>query len=332
MVKTSERLQSTREGRTNQRAVSAQAAGVGIGVPPTKGGAAGDQALAAATQLQKIGFVEFTTRLVRDVYRAIVEASIDQLKAYADFVNTVAKTLEEYQNEVTGSYASGGNLSDEQKAKADDYIQKVLGLATTQDPITLNDEQVKALRQEFVGVSVPGANPDTPLTIDSAIKGTDTSSPNIAVADLQQLVVAKLRLNAAEAYNLIKTVLQIGMQKVVVTNGDILTKLVFHVDTTNIVSSTSMNIHERGTSWGIQGALSGHYGGTSETHSEHKGEVANSSLGGIIGGGVSGNYASSKLNVSVVNESHTAATNVTVDIIGQVRIQFRTETFPTIAG
>jgi hypothetical protein len=34
--------------------------------------------------------------------------------------------------------------------------------------------------------------------------------------------------------------------------------------------------------------------------------------------------------VSVVNESSSAATNVTVDILGEVKIQFRTETFPSI--
>ena len=42
---------------------------------------ASDRALAAASQLEKIGFVDFTVDLVRDVYNVIVKASTDQLKA-----------------------------------------------------------------------------------------------------------------------------------------------------------------------------------------------------------------------------------------------------------
>jgi hypothetical protein len=326
MAKTVERTRSGRVAAAGGEEGRARAAGAVIGIPPQREPGAGDRALAAATQLQKIGFVEFTTRLITDVYNAIVKASIDQLKAYADYVNTISKTLEDYQNELTGSDPV------EQKARADDRIQNVYHLPLTPDPISLNNDQVKSLQQEFVGVTARDAEDTQDMTIDDAIKGTDTGSPHIALADLEALVIAERRLNAAEAYDLLKTVLQMGMQKVVVTNGDILTKLVFHVDSTDNFSATTMNIRERGTSLGIQGALSGRYGGTAETQKDHKGEMANTALGGMIGGGISGNYASNKLNVSVVNESHTAATNVTVDIIGQVKIQFRTETLPIVAG
>ena len=50
---------------------------------------ASERAMAAATQLEKIGFVDFTVDLVKGVYEVIVKASMDQLKGYAELVSQV---------------------------------------------------------------------------------------------------------------------------------------------------------------------------------------------------------------------------------------------------
>ena len=120
------------------------------------------------------------------------------------------------------------------------------------------------------------------------------------------------------------TILKIGMQKVVVTNGQIRTKLVFHVDATDTYSKTSMDYNRKSRDWGIRGGVRG------RIFRKIPGKAAKATIGKFIGGGISGGYGSQKLNVKVVNEKSTAATNVTVDIIGEVNIFFRTETFPTV--
>ena len=50
----------------------------------------GSRALAAASQLEKIGFVDFTVDLVKGVYEVIVNASMEQLEAYAELVTKVS--------------------------------------------------------------------------------------------------------------------------------------------------------------------------------------------------------------------------------------------------
>lgn len=267
------------------------------------------------SRLESIGFVDFTVNLVRGVYEVIVEASIDQLKAYADLVNSVAKTLDQYQKEVVGE-------SGEEEKKADSYIEEVLGFEIGNkgptDSFDLSKDQQEALKEHFSGITVK-INEDE-KTIEEAI-----TNNTISLENLRDFVIEKLMENAKDSYNLMVTILKIGMQKVVVTNGQIRTKLTFHVDATDTYSKTSMDYNRKSRSWGIRGGVRGRY---------HKkgilGKFARATMGKFIGGGISGGYGSQKLNVSVVNEKSTAATNVTVDIIGEVNIFFRTETFPAV--
>lgn len=267
---------------------------------------AGTRAMATVTQLESIGFVDFTVSLVRGVYEVIVEASIDQLKAYADFVNSVAKTLDQYQIDVVGKDSA------EEKEKADSYIEEVLGFDIDVDPVTLTKEQQESLKEHFSGIIN-----EEKKTIEEMIKDN-----KITLDDLRDFVIEKLKENAKDSYNLMVTILKIGMQKVVVTNGQIRTKLTFHVDATDTYSKTSDEYNTKSRNWGIRGGVRGRYG--------ISGKFAEVTMGKFIGGGISGGYGSQKLNVKVVNEKSTAATNVTVDIIGEVNIFFRTETFPTV--
>jgi hypothetical protein len=263
---------------------------------------AGERALAAATQVEKIGFVDFTTNLVRGVYEVIVEASIDQLKAYADFVNSVAKTLNEYQMEAVGK------TDQEENETADSYIREVLEFEfdesmTESETFSLNPDQQQALKEHFSGITV--TINDEEKTIEDVITVNETTNEGtITLGNLRTFVVEKLKKNAEDSYNLMVTLLKIGMQKVVVTNGQIRTKLTFHVDTADMYQKTSTNYDIRSKSWGVRGRF----------------------------GRISGGYGKSRLKVSVVNEKSTAATNVTVDVVGEVNIFFRTETFPTIEG
>lgn len=290
--------------------------------------------------LEKIGFVEFTTDLVKGVYRTIVEASMEQLSAYADFVSKIAKTEGEYETEVLGD-------NTEQNKQAYDYVKTVLGFSDTDigvppddtNKLTLTDAQVTSLPQHFLGVTakitvVPAepVDPADPTPHDDIqdysidhfilfITGT-TGQKQIKLSYLKAFVIAKLKKGVKESYDLIKTILKIGMQKVVVTNGEIHTKLTFHVDASDTYERTASEYNQKASNWGVRGGLSASKG--------FAGTLRGATVSKLIGGSISGGYSSSKLSVSVVNEKSTAATNITVDILGEVRIMFRTETFPSI--
>lgn len=284
-----------------------------------------DKGLEAITKLESIGFVEFTTNLVRDVYRVIVEASMEQLNAYADFVAKIAKPLTEYQIEVLGD-------STEQDKKASDYIKNVLGFSfgssTTDIPLT--DEQETSLQQHFLGVTVPDDN-DANKSIDiSTVITEESGAKKITLDNLKKFVIAKLKKGVKDSYDLIKTILKIGMQKVVVTNGEIRTKLTFHVDATDTYTKTASEYDQKASNWGISGFISGRLGKAKSELAGRESRIASAMTGNFIGGGISGGYGSSKLKVKVVNETSTAATNINIDILGEVKIIFRTDTFPSI--
>lgn len=268
-----------------------------------------DKGLNAITKLESIGFVEFTTHLVRDVYRTIVEASMDQLKAYAEFVSAIAKTAAEYETEVLGDATA-------QEGQADSYIKDVLGLTipsspTTTTSLSLTEDQATALKQHFLGVTAG----ITPHLIDSDI------TAEITLGNLRDFVIAKLKKQTKESYDLIKTILKIGMQKVVVTSGEIHTKLTFHVDAADTYDKTATDYSQKASSWGVRGGISGSKG--------ISGSAKGITVSKLISGGISGGYSGSKISVRVVNEKTTAATNLAVDILGEVRILFRTDTFPS---
>lgn len=269
-----------------------------------------ERALAAASQLEKIGFVDFTVDLVKGVYEVIVKASMDQLKAYADFVTAISKSVAEYQKDIVG------NSDEEQGKKADQYIAEVFGLQPA-DNYTLTPEQAEAVKSNLAGVTVKDGSGN-----DKAIQDFMTGDPpSVSHADLRKFALQKVKKAAEDSYNLIKTILKLGMQKVVVTNGEIRTKLTFHVDAEDSYGKTKSNTASKASGWGISGGTSFNVGG-----------MFGKLIGGAFGGSLSGGYSSRKLSVSVVNERSSSATNVNVDIIGEVKIQFRTDSFPSIEG
>ncbi len=270
---------------------------------------AGSRALAAASQLEKIGFVDFTVDLVKGVYEVIVQASMEQLEAYAELVTKISKSLQEYQDEVLGPDET------EKQAKAENYITEVLGFKE-QDTYTLTDDQANALREHLAGISVQEDEQNKGIDDYIIVSGT---SKEITHENLVKIVLEKLKKSTEHSYDLLKTILKIGMQKVVVTNGEIRTKLTFHIDASDDYSKTSNQYNTSSSGWGIGGGLSG--SGTG---------LVGKVFGAALGIGLSGGYSSRKLSVNVVNEKSTSATNVNVDILGEVKINFRTETFPSI--
>lgn len=273
---------------------------------------AGERAMAAATQLQKIGFVDFTVDLVKGVYEIIVKASMDQLKAYAELVSQVSKDLATYQTDMIGA-----DDSSERIAKVNSYITEVLGLASpaAQDPYTFTKEKEDELKAHFSGILVDD-NGKQKSFADLLVIANGNST--MTDAHLKAFVAAKLKAGVKQSQDVLKSILKIGMQKVVVTNGEIMTKLTFSVDASDDYSKTSQELNQKSSAWGISGGISAGTG------------PLGSLIGGAISGNLSGGYSSRKLNVSVVNEKSSAATNIQIDILGQVRILFRTETFPSI--
>ena len=276
-----------------------------------------DSAMNAASQLEKIGFVEFTVDLVKGVYETVITASMNQLNNYAELVSKVSKDLAVYQKELIG--ADG---SPERQTSVDSFIKSNLKLdpSSTND-YTLNEEEANVLKVNLSGATLDdnSTTPPTSKTINDLLTASSgTGSYSLKVVDLKSIVEIKLKGTVKQSQDLLKTVLKIGMQKVVITSGEILTKLTFHVDAEESLYKTKEISSQKSSGWGIGGGLTANVGGIGKI------------IGASVGASLSGGYSNRKLNVSVVNEKSSSATNLQIDILGQVRIQFRTETFPSV--
>jgi hypothetical protein len=293
-------------------------------------------------KLEKVGFVDFTVDLVKGVYEVIVNAAMDQLKAYADIVSQVSKTLNDYQADMIGSDESS-ELNDKVDSYVKDVLELTLGSGATDYSMTL--EKAKSLEAHFGGITgeiTSGTPPTTatktipemityqystgtpPTTTTKTLADIVAAPPinstmfALTVSDLRIFVTAKLKASVKNSQDLLKTILKIGMQKVVVTSGEIMTRITFHVDAQKLSSTDTNKTSEKASGWGIGGNISG--------SSSILGTLTNRAISGALSGG----YSSRSLNVCVVNEKTSSATNLAIDILGEVRILFRTETFPTI--
>ncbi len=293
-----------------------------------------ESTMSLTTQVSKIGFVEFTTDLVKNVYNVIVQASMDQLKSFSELVKDVSGSVGDYQRKLglggSDSPAATGNES--LKANCEKYATEVLGLTgipTSSTDLTIASykivgadfDAVKDKRKAII-TDLTGYDFDLTDATKGAIDNTDTMpiEPATAVTELaivsktnlDKIIAIKLRKGAEDNYNLLVTILKLGMQKIVVDKGLIATKLTFHVDATQTASKASSDVNIKSKSFSLGGGVSGGIGS--------------------FGGRISGGYSNTNLSVSVVNEKSSAVANMSADIVGEVRIEFRTDSFPSVNG
>ena len=276
-------------------------------------------------------FIDFTTSLVRDVIRTVTDSTMEQLEAYADLVSKVAGTLQDYEIRMVGS-------ADDFGARGLDYLNQVVrpSLTSLTDEITSSppyttftppdvdfDTMADDARSLFAGVSADLGSGE--VAFEAALSGSI-----IATADLHKFCVAKIRKDVKGSYDKLVTILKLGMQKIVITEGEVKTSLTYHLDSmdSDELSSTQVeqDILQRTTSWGVKGG----FGGSRSLSGKLGGNIISRSLGGSISGGVGQTSNRTKIKINVLNEKKTAVTNSRVDITGSVLLRFKSDYFPSV--
>jgi hypothetical protein len=290
-------------------------------------------ALSAFDSTQK-SFVDFTTHLLHDVFKILLDATIEQLEAYADLVANVSGSLQRFEERMVGDQAAFD-------ARAVTYINDVVlpsfadatfggpvVAAGTPSPFKFDPTKLDAAKAAFAGVVVVTGT--APNTVEKDFNAyLSTTSPNdMATPDLVLLCVAKLKQDVKGSYDKLVTILKIGMQKLVVTDGEVKTSLTWHLDATDTdeltSSDTLQTFDQRAVNWGVSR--------TSARSSGISGKLFGMTLGRARGvvttAGANGSRTRTELKVQVVNEKKTAVTNLNIDITGSVMVHFKSETFP----
>lgn len=274
-------LDSLRQDRSNQQAGADQVplnAGQVTDQPTQNqqgGGTVVDRAAGAtAAMLGAVNFPGFVASLVQGTFQAIVDASIQQMEAYAQLLQETAKTVDSFMSDNISDDMAKDHLAD----NFGDIFQRDISSGRPQLAVDQNTVQPGGLPSFLQDLGF-----DSPMDIDEQA--------------VENVVIPQTRHNLAELrHQSLATMVMMGINRVVVDDGEINAKLIFHVDANETMT---FNFDEqKPTNWNLAGKM---------------GRNA---------------FSANGILVNTTNINAQADLNVRADLTGEVKIRFRSETFP----
>jgi hypothetical protein len=244
--------------------------------PPAGGttGPTGRVGEVARATLNAIDFPSFVASLIQGTFKAIVDSSIQQMEAYAELLKNVAKSVDQFMAD---------NVTDGQ---VKDYLA---------------DEHPNVFTKDTSG-GMPtlgvNRNGDSPQQLPSFLQDLGFTAPqDIDDAAVDEVIVPATKRSLAEQrQQTLATMVLMGINRVVVDDGEILAKLIFHIDATE---TTALKFDQTKTTFGNMAQTGGR-----------------------------SSFSAQGLMVNTTNLNAQSDLNVRADLTGQVQVKFRSETFP----
>jgi hypothetical protein len=228
----------------------------------------------ARATLSAIDFPSFVASLIQGTFQAIVDSSIQQMEAYASLLKNVAGTVDRFMTD---------NITD---GSARDYLADEYGSVFARDTSS-NQPKLRVQRKSQQDQELPSFFQDLGFT----------STSDIDDDSVEQVIVPAARRYLAESrQRTLATMVLMGINRVVVDDGEISAKLQFHIDATE---ATQLRFDQTKTT---AGNMSG-YAGRSP-------------------------FGAQAVMVNTASLNAQSDINVRADLTGQVRVKFRSETFP----
>ncbi|MFW5470031.1 hypothetical protein ACOCJ4_08315 [Knoellia sp. CPCC 206435] len=260
-----------------------------------------NEAMAAATRLNEIGFVEFTTKLVSDVFDTLVASNLRQQQAFIELLQATSRSLKDYVNETKDDIGPG------------EIMQLLTALAprnadtpdTSESPTAvIEGGKLTAQQIEAVNTSVAVTDPSTGAVISDPKPAKAAALKPEDIDAIRDAVATRI---AANKYTLLKEMVKLGMLRLVVTDGTIESGLNFHSYGSDFLRNNS-----------------------SRYSSQQFQLKANAQTGSILSAWVkaSASTAYTSVNVSTSNTASGSSSGVDVTITGGVKINFKTDYLP----
>jgi hypothetical protein len=162
-----------------------------------------------ARLVKEVNFPAFVSSLVKGVFNAVVDASIQQMKAYGELVNSVAMSLSDFVDQHT-------DVAEGQKHLAKKY-PNIFEIASGKLKV----------KEDYDNDSMPNFQAEL---------GTDAPIENLDDEDaLQKLVVAARTEIARGRQQLLATTILMGINRIIVTDGKINAKVSFNFTASDTV-------------------------------------------------------------------------------------------------
>jgi hypothetical protein len=252
-------------------------------------GVAGTQAY--TEQIQRVSFPKFVGELIQGTFGAIVTASIQQMDAYANLLKNVTKSVDQYMQE----NVTKNNARDYLAQQYPEHLQvDTTGGEPKLVPKDGADEQALPDFVKDLGLPAP---------IDSLDEETVE----------QTLVPAARERMAMDRQHLLATMVLMGINRLVVTDGDIEAKVLFTLATRDSVTRDKTK--------------------TASFHDEYKYHHEEGASSGFLGlwsspPSVTEDYSSTFDVTTTKHDSSAAEVNMHTNLSGKVALRFKSETFP----
>jgi hypothetical protein len=168
--------------------------------------------------VQKVDFPKFVGGLIKNVFQAIVESSIEQMRAYGELIANVAKTTGQFMQDNIGEAAGRDYLADAYP----DVLS--IGIGATADDFAAGEEAPQApprLEAKGENAAVRLAEISREMNVNPPV--SDLSDAN---AELRLVTAARLQM-AKSRQQLLSSMVMLGINRIVVTDGSINAKVVF---------------------------------------------------------------------------------------------------------
>jgi len=280
--------------------------------------AAAEGARIAGVYLQAVNFPNFVASLIEGVFHAIVKSSMEQMEAYGKLVADVAKTLNQFRDD---------NVSENQGR---DYL-------VDQFPDTfMIDADTGAEGGPAPRVRLKeGVDEDTALKkVNSLpIEGGPISSLDDDTIEGKLVPAARTQL-ATSRQQLLATMVLMGINRIVVTDGRIAAKVLFDFQARdNFKFQKSATKFDYGSQYKY--TSSGDYesstegGERSSSYSKDQGYQSDQRDASYYSKGTYKNEASPVLNLMSASQATTdAALQTKAQLSGQVEVNFKSDYFP----
>lgn len=244
--------------------------------------------------VQKVDFPNFVSGLIQNVFQAIVDSSIQQMRAYGELLANVAKTVDEYARD----NITENNARDWMTQRFPDVFDIQADNDTPRLNIIAEDAET---RLNEVSNELQLAQPVSDVSDE---------------AEEQRLVMAARLQIARSRQQLLASMVMLGINRIVVTDGLIHAKVIFDMRASDVAQ---------------RAARASMYDRKQDTYSSTTRKGA-SAWFGFGGGGVMNEESSSSDHVATVQSSvedtSESKAEVKAKLTGEVRVNFKSDYFP----
>ncbi|WP_175765898.1 hypothetical protein [Burkholderia ambifaria] len=258
--------------------------------------------------VQKVDFPKFVGGLIKNVFQAIVESSIEQMRAYGELIANVAKTTGQFMSDNISEGAGRDYLADsfpdvlsvQAQDGAGAFDADSAGAAAAAAPSRLVAQGDDA-QQRLAEISRT-YNLDPPVT--------DLSDDK---SELRLVTAARLQM-AKQRQQLLSSMVMLGINRIVVTDGSINAKVVFDMRASDTAKRTyTASMHDR-ESQKYKESVNAHYGSWYTPYSADAAFEGQQEHVATVG--------------SALDDTSESRAEVKAKLSGEVRVNFKSDYLP----